>query len=46
MTLSATLSLSADELVRADQEHLIHPLHHPVDTANTVVYVRGRGVTI
>ena len=46
MTLSATMSLSAAELVRADQEHLIHPLHHPVDTANTVVYVRGRGVTI
>jgi len=34
------------ELVRADQEHLIHPLHHPVDNENTVVYVRGRGVTV
>ena len=34
------------ELVRADQAHLIHPLHHPVDNENTVVYVRGRGVTV
>jgi putrescine aminotransferase len=34
------------ELVRADQEHLIHPLHHPVDNANTVIYVRGSGVTV
>ena len=40
------MSLTAAELVRADQEHLIHPLHHPVDSANTVVYVRGRGVTV
>src|SRR6184192_4975035 len=34
------------EFVSADQEHLIHPLHHPVDNANTVIYVRGRGVII
>jgi adenosylmethionine-8-amino-7-oxononanoate aminotransferase len=40
------MSLTAAELVRADQEHLIHPLHHPVDNANTVIYVRGRGVTV
>ena len=40
------MSPTAAELVRADQEHLIHPLHHPVDNANTVIYVRGRGVTV
>jgi adenosylmethionine-8-amino-7-oxononanoate aminotransferase len=34
------------EFVSADQEHLIHPLHHPVDNARTVIYVRGRGVMI
>src|SRR6188474_3685818 len=34
------------ELVTADQEHLIHPQHHPVDNANTVIYVRGRGATV
>src|SRR5437867_10377680 len=37
---------TAADLVEADREHLIHPLHHPVDTANTVVYVRGRGVMV
>src|SRR5438309_1971103 len=39
-------SPTAAELVRADREYLIHPLHHPVDNANTVIYVRGRGVTV
>src|SRR5437762_2910360 len=37
---------SAAQLVEADRKHLIHPLHHPVDSANTVVYVRGRGVMV
>src|SRR5205809_4287978 len=40
------MSPTTAELVRSDQEHLIHPLHHPVDNANTVIYVRGRGVMI
>src|SRR5438067_2815427 len=40
------MSPSAAELVKADREHLIHPLHHPVDNANTIVYVRGRGAII
>src|SRR5947208_834460 len=34
------------EFVSADQEHLIHPLHHPVDNARTVIYVRGHGVML
>ena len=41
-----SMALTAAELVKADQEHLIHPLHHPVDNANRSIYVRGRGVTI
>ena len=40
------MSSTTAEIVRADQEHLIHPLHHPVDNANTVIYVSGRGVTV
>jgi putrescine---pyruvate transaminase len=40
------MSPTAAELVKADQQHLIHPLHHPVDNANTLIYVRGRGVTV
>src|SRR4029079_1614026 len=34
------------ELVKADREHLMHPLHHPLDNVNTVIYVRGRGATV
>jgi adenosylmethionine-8-amino-7-oxononanoate aminotransferase len=37
---------TAAELVKSDQEHLIHPLHHPSDTAEPVIYVRGRGATL
>ena len=35
--------LSVAELVKADQEHLLHPLHHPVDHLDPVIYVRGHG---
>ena len=37
---------STDELVRADQEHLIHPLHHPIDHSDPIIYVRGRGAVV
>jgi putrescine---pyruvate transaminase len=37
---------TAAELIKSDQEHVIHPLHHPVDNAQTSIYVRGRGVTV
>src|SRR3989442_7774635 len=40
------MSPTTAELVRSDQEYLIHPLQHPVDSANPVIYVRGRGVMI
>ena len=33
-------------LVKSDQDHLIHPLHHPSDHLEPMVYVRGRGATI
>src|SRR6266511_3885021 len=33
-------------LVKDDQDHLIHPLHHPSDHLEPMVYVRGRGATI
>jgi len=35
--------MTADELARVDQEHLIHPFHHPVDNAHPYIYVRGCG---
>jgi putrescine aminotransferase len=34
------------ELVRLDREHLIHPLHHPLDTVSPTVFVRGKGSTV
>jgi adenosylmethionine-8-amino-7-oxononanoate aminotransferase len=40
------MALSIAELIRADQEHLIHPLHHPVDHAEPVIYVRGQRATV
>jgi len=39
-------STTAADLVRADREQLIHPLHHPVDNATPIIYVRGHGVTV
>jgi len=40
------MSPTTADLVTADREHLIHPLHHPVDNADTVIFVRGRGATV
>ena len=34
------------DLIKTDQEHLIHPLHHPADHADPVIYVRGCGVKV
>jgi putrescine aminotransferase len=33
-------------LIRADREHLIHPLHHPADHQEAIICVRGRGATV
>ena len=44
--MGEVMPLTAAELVKADREHLIHPLHHPVDNAEPVIYVRGRGATV
>src|SRR6266446_3780918 len=40
------MALTPAELVKADHEHLIHPLHHPIDNAEPIIYVKGRGATI
>src|SRR5882724_6678934 len=40
------MAMTAAELVKADQDHLIHPLHHPIDNAEPMIYVRGRGAMI
>src|SRR5437773_9186795 len=40
------MALTPAELVKADHEHLIHPLHHPTDNAEPIIYVKGRGATV
>src|SRR5213596_1079403 len=40
------MALTAAELIKADQDHLIHPLHHPIDNNEPVIYVRGRGAMV
>src|ERR671922_889154 len=40
------MALTAAEIIKADQEHLIHPLHHPIDHSEPMIYVRGKGATI
>jgi putrescine---pyruvate transaminase len=37
---------SPAELVKADQEHLIHSLHHPLDHSEPLIFVKGRGAVI
>jgi len=34
------------ELVKTDHDHLIHPLHHPLDHADAPIYVRGCGAKV
>jgi len=40
------MALATTDLVRADHEHLIHPLHYPADNKNPIIYVRGRGAIV
>lgn len=37
---------AAADLIKNDQSHLIHPLHHPSEAAEPIVLVEGRGVMI
>jgi putrescine---pyruvate transaminase len=36
--------VSTVDLVKEDQEHLFHPLHHPADHQSPKVWVRGQGI--
>src|SRR5579872_1535552 len=40
------MEFSAADLIKADQEHLIHPLHHPADHSNPIIYARGCGAKV
>ncbi len=38
--------IDVDQVLRADREHLIHPLYHPADHGKPLVIVRGEGAEI
>jgi len=40
------MALSPAELIAIDREHLIHPLHHPIDHGDPIIYVRGNGAVV
>jgi adenosylmethionine-8-amino-7-oxononanoate aminotransferase len=40
------LAVPIDTLLAADQAHLIHPLHHPVDTGAPRIFTEGRGAML
>ena len=40
------VALVSDDLVLADQRHLIHPLHHPKDHAGARIFVEGSGAML
>ena len=37
---------SANDLLDIDRRHLLHPLHHPVECHDPIVYARGLGSTL
>ena len=40
------MPLDPAHLINDDQDHIIHPLHHPSDHLEPMVYVRGRGAMV
>ena len=40
------LAPSANNLLDLDRRHLLHPLHHPVECHDPIVYARGLGATV
>jgi adenosylmethionine-8-amino-7-oxononanoate aminotransferase len=38
--------VDVDQVLRADREHLIHPLYHPTDHNQPLVIVRGEGAEV
>src|SRR5580700_2672639 len=40
------MTASEFDLATADRQHQIHSLHHPVDMAEPVIYVSGKGIVV
>ena len=45
-TPTSSAGVDVDQVLRADREHLIHPLYHPTDHGKPMVIVRGEGAEI
>jgi adenosylmethionine-8-amino-7-oxononanoate aminotransferase len=45
-TPTSPARVDVDQVLRADREHLIHPLYHPADHAQPMVIVRGEGADV
>src|SRR5437879_4054754 len=41
-----TLAVDLQKIIHSDQEHLIHPLFHPIDQKEPFVWVQGSGATL
>ncbi len=41
-----TTTWTAEQLAKADHEHLIHPLQHPTEHAAAVIWARGEGALL
>jgi putrescine---pyruvate transaminase len=40
------MTVDLETIVKADQEHLVHPLYHPNDAKTPFVWVKGEGSTL
>src|SRR3989441_11096313 len=40
------MAATAAEIIKADPDPLTHPRPHPIDPAEPMIYVRGKGATI
>jgi putrescine---pyruvate transaminase len=40
------VTVDLEKIVRADADHLIHPLYHPNEAKNPFVWVKGEGTTL
>ena len=45
-TPTSAARVDVDQVLRADREHLIHPLYHPADHGQPMVIVRGEGAEV
>src|SRR5438046_9486493 len=40
------MTVDLEKIIKADQDHLVHPLFHPNDQKEPFVWVKGEGATL